>query len=347
MGKKKSDIYSCFEILPMKNKANKSIFMCKFCDRQYLQNATKMESHIVTQCQKVPQHIRIAYAKVPPGQQQQQQQQQLEQQMMMTRPSPSLSSDNSSVGKIKSKKNNERRPFNFFLSFVESRPETPVNLKQAQRPSQFVNNNNNNNYYTSSNTSSSSQGGTSLVIKRGAGGTLVSDIVVSSSRQQQQIPNKKPKLENNSNSNNVITLNVNALRNAIAQNNNNINNLNLTKYVQNLQQKQQKQQNCYVKKNKVQQQSNNNNNNNATGIHINPKHMVPTGMTNKGGKGGGGNHHHQVMVQQQQFNRGASSSPINRIIGNSSSNTALSSMESFPKTFNHKELVRKLKSFLE
>lgn len=42
MGKKKSDIYSCFQILAMKNKANKSIFMCKFCDRQYLQNATKM-----------------------------------------------------------------------------------------------------------------------------------------------------------------------------------------------------------------------------------------------------------------------------------------------------------------
>ncbi|CAL8069617.1 unnamed protein product [Orchesella dallaii] len=65
MGKKKSDIYVCFQILPYKNKANKSIFQCKFCDRQYLQNATKMESHIITQCQKVPAAIRASYTTKP------------------------------------------------------------------------------------------------------------------------------------------------------------------------------------------------------------------------------------------------------------------------------------------
>ncbi|XP_035703652.1 uncharacterized protein LOC110852598 isoform X4 [Folsomia candida] len=314
MGKKKSDIYSCFQILAMKNKANKSIFMCKFCDRQYLQNATKMESHIVTQCQKVPHQVRLAYAKVPPG---------VAQEynnnlgaggaVANSRPSPSLSSDNSSI---------------------ESRPETPVNVnyhQKSQRPSPG------NNYYTA--TSSSGGSGTSLVIKR-AGGTLVSDLVPSSPRQQS---NKKPKLDNN----NVITLNANQVRSLMANNNNNNNNNlsnhNLTKYVQAQQQKQRQQQQqqhqnqLYLQQSNAKRGAQRVQSPQTGGIHIKAKHMVPTSTAisnqRRAHQGNGGtNSVGRTNVVLAKVSSGGN-------VGGLAVTPVPVGVEAFPKTFNHKELV--------
>lgn len=222
---------------------------------------------------------------------------------------------------------------------IESRPETPVNVSYHQQYQQ-KRSSPGSDYYTAT---SSGGSGTSLVIKRAGADP-------SSRQQQPQQSNKKPKLENN----NVITLNANQLRSIIANNNNNntnnnnlnnLSNLNLTKFVQSQQQKlrQQNQQNqLYLQQANAKRGASFRDqtvNPQTGGIHINPKHMVPTTTVPKGQQ----NHNRNINGTKNCNNSGVRNLAAKGLVGNSSSSglavVPVVGVEAFPKTFNHKELV--------